>query len=72
MADLSLSELSIVDKPQPNQAVESKEETLQHELFVLRKLNASLGIYRDALLKTESANEVRLYALQPGGQLTCA
>jgi hypothetical protein len=73
--DLLLSELSIAGKPQLYQAVESKEleETLQRKLFILRKLNASLGIYRDALLKTEFVNKVRLYALQAGGQLiTCA
>jgi hypothetical protein len=37
----------------------SREEKLQHDLFVLKKINASFGAYREALRSTQSANEVR-------------
>lgn len=37
----------------------TREEKLQNDLFVLRKLNATFGVYNDALRETESATEVR-------------
>lgn len=37
----------------------SKEERLQHDLFVLQKLNAAFSLYNDALRDTDSGTEVR-------------
>lgn len=37
----------------------TREERLQNDLFVLRKLNATFTVYNDALRETESATEVR-------------
>jgi hypothetical protein len=36
----------------------SREEKLQHDLFILKKINASLAVYNDALSNVECANEV--------------
>ena len=36
----------------------TREERLQHDLFVLRKLNASFSLYNDALKDTKSSTEV--------------
>jgi hypothetical protein len=36
-----------------------REEKLQSDIFILRKMNASFALLNDALLETESANEVR-------------
>lgn len=36
----------------------TREERLQHDLFLLRKLNASFSLYNDALKDTKSSTEV--------------
>src|SRR5271154_5552792 len=40
--------------------VKSNEEKLQNELFILKKINSSFGVYHEALEGTQSATEVRL------------
>jgi hypothetical protein len=42
----------------------SREEKLQHDLFILRKMNASFAVYNDALQNVESANDVRPTSLR--------
>lgn len=41
-------------------AAKSREEKLQSDIFILKKLNASFALFNDALEDTQSANEVRL------------
>ena len=40
------------------QAMKDREEKLQSDLFILKKLNASFLVFREALDDTSSANEV--------------
>ena len=39
----------------------SREERLQHDLFVLQKLNAAFSVYNTALKDTNSGTEVRWF-----------
>lgn len=41
----------------------SREERLQHDLFVLKKLNGSFSLYNDALNDTRSSTEVRCFCI---------
>jgi len=58
----SVAATSQQDFPQEALTERSKEEKLQHDLFVLKKINSSFAVYRDALRDTQSANEVRLFS----------
>ena len=40
-------------------AARSREEKLENDLFVLRKLNSVFAVYNEALRETESSTEVR-------------
>lgn len=40
------------------QAVRTREEKLQHDLFILKKLNSAFEIYKDALREAKSATDV--------------
>lgn len=40
-------------------AARTREEKLQHDLFILKKLNAAFEVYKDALRETKSATDVR-------------
>ena len=110
--DLSLSELSLGERPQPNPshrrpfsllaqpqspdesaladedaeegdggldetmtqeeiekarkaAAKTREEKLQHDLFVLKKLNAAFEVYKDALRETKSSTDVSIHRAMP-------
>ena len=39
-------------------AAKTREEKLQHDLFVLKKLNAAFDVYKDALKATQSSTDV--------------
>ena len=39
-------------------AAKTREEKLQHDLFVLKKLNSAFEVYKDALRETKSSTEV--------------
>lgn len=41
-----------------NSSEKTREEKLQNDLFVLKKINASLGAYHEALLSTRSSTDV--------------
>jgi hypothetical protein len=41
------------------QAAKTREEKLQHDLFLLKKLNGAFALYTDALRATQSSTEVR-------------
>ena len=43
-----------------HQTVKQKEEKLQSDIFILKKLNASFGLINEALQETGSANQVSL------------
>ena len=45
-------------------AARLREEKLQSDAFILKKLNASFALFNEALSKTESANEVRNFSHQ--------
>ncbi len=73
--DLSLSELSLSDRTVtddgPGQddaeatrkaSSRTREEKLQSDLFILKKLNTSLTLYNEALDSTDSATDVSLRA----------
>ena len=45
-------------------AARLREEKLQSDAFILKKLNASFALFNEALSKTESANEVRNFSNQ--------
>jgi len=52
-------------------AAKLREEKLQSDAFILKKLNASLALFNETLSDTESANEVRLpLPLPPHARLT--
>jgi hypothetical protein len=40
-----------------------REEKLQHDLFILRKMNASFAVYNDALRNVESVNDVCIVSI---------
>lgn len=40
-------------------SAKTREEKLQSDIFILKKLNASFALFNEALEDTESANEVR-------------
>jgi hypothetical protein len=40
------------------QAAKTREEKLQHDLFLLKKLNGAFALYTDALRATQSSTEV--------------
>lgn len=42
-----------------NEARATREERLQHDLFVLKKLNASFSVYNESLKDVRSSSEVR-------------
>ena len=42
-------------------AARTREEKLQNDLFLLKKLNGAFSLYTDALLATQSSTEVGLY-----------
>jgi hypothetical protein len=46
-------------------AARSREERLQHDLFVLKKLNTSFSLYNDALKDTRSSTEVKHWCYLP-------
>ncbi len=39
-------------------AAKTREEKLQHDLFVLKKLNSAFEVYKDALRETKSNTDV--------------
>ncbi len=39
-------------------AAKTREEKLQHDLFVLKKLNSAFEVYKDALRETKSSTDV--------------
>lgn len=39
-------------------AAKTREEKLESDLFILRKLNSAFGVYQDALKETQSSTEV--------------
>ena len=39
-------------------AVKTREEKLQHDLFMLKKLNSAFEVHKDALRETKSSTEV--------------
>ena len=41
-------------------AAKTREEKLQHDLFVLKKLNAAFEVYKEALKETKSSTDVSL------------
>ena len=43
------------------QSAKAREEKLQSDIFILRKLNASLELFNEALQDTGSANQVILH-----------
>lgn len=49
-----------VAQPQRHSA-KAREDKLQSDIFILRKLNASLELFNDALQDTGSANQVILH-----------
>lgn len=103
--DLSLSELSLADRPTPRpsatasadfdlsgddpfndnsadgtqdadttvqndeqalkQAEKSREEKLQRDLFILKKLNSSFALFNDALKDTQTGTEVKYLSAIP-------
>ena len=46
-------------------AAKTREEKLQHDLFVLKKLNAAFDVYKDALRETKSSTDVSTRSLMP-------
>jgi hypothetical protein len=55
------------DDPDPEKAKRLagtlREEKLQSDAFILKKLNASFALFNEALAKTGSANEVRAFSI---------
>ena len=43
-------------------AAKTREERLQHDLFVLKKLNSAFDVYKDALKATKSTTDVSRFA----------
>lgn len=64
--DAEPSEEGIIDRTMTQEDVEktkrlaakSREERLQHDLFILKKLNSAFETYKDALRETKSSTEV--------------
>jgi hypothetical protein len=54
------SEEPVAQQPQ-RQSAKAREEKLQSDIFILRKLNASFELFNEALQDTGSANQVILY-----------
>ena len=52
--DLLLSELSLAD-----QAAKTRDEKLQRDLFILKKLNSSFAAFNEVLKDTQTGTEVR-------------
>lgn len=46
-------------------AAKTREEKLQHDLFVLKKLNAAFEVYKDALRETKSSTDVSIHRAMP-------
>jgi hypothetical protein len=55
--DLSLSELSLADLPK-RQVAKVREEKLQRDLFILKKLNSSFAAFNEVLKDTQTGTEV--------------
>lgn len=53
-------EESVPQQPQ-RQSAKAREEKLQSDVFILRKLNASFELFNEALQDTGSANQVTLH-----------
>jgi len=47
-------------------AARLREEKLQSDIFILKKLNSSFALFNDALQDTRSANQVGLRAFRAG------
>jgi hypothetical protein len=47
------------DKQTRQVSLRTREEKLQHDLIVLRKLNATFGVYNEALKEAKTQTEVR-------------
>jgi hypothetical protein len=48
-----------VEKNKGAAAARLREEKLQRDIFILKKINSSFALFNEALSETESANEVR-------------
>lgn len=46
-------------------AAKTREEKLQHDLFILKKLNGAFGMYKEALKECKSSTEVSVRAPGP-------
>ncbi len=44
-------------------AVKTREEKLQHDIFMLKKLNSAFEVYKDALRETKSSTDVSVWLL---------
>lgn len=54
-------------------AVKTREEKLQHDLFMLKKLNSAFEVYKDALRETKSSTDVSVWLFpSTNAPLTCA
>lgn len=76
LSDQTLRPFSLLAPPEPDtdteqpeepvaqqsqrQSAKAREEKLQSDIFILRKLNASFELFNDALQDTGSANQVIL------------
>ena len=45
------------------EAAQTREEKLQQDLFILKKLNAALDVYKGALRETKSSTEVLIHSV---------
>ena len=55
------SEEPVAQQAQKHSSAKAREEKLQSDIFILRKLNASFELFNEALQDTGSANQVVLY-----------
>ena len=77
LSDQTLKPFTLLATPEPELEVDTeepvsqrhsakaREEKLQSDIFILKKLNASFELFNEALQETGSANQVLIHNLHP-------